>query len=107
MVSKGHEGIFYLKGKTDMHLLEWRPLTHMSWVYRSEASLLAFHAELTSSDVRQYTLIKEKKHIVGACVIIIYVTSLQTYKCIGNILRMLTRQCGVCACLMRQNSSYR
>lgn len=38
-----------------------RLLTHMSWVYCSAASLLMFHDELCSSDVKQYTFI-ERKH---------------------------------------------
>lgn len=36
-------------------VLEPRPCAHMSWLYRSAASLLMFHDELTSSDVKQYT----------------------------------------------------
>lgn len=34
--------------------------THMSWVYCSAASLLVFHVELCSSEVKQYTFTKTK-----------------------------------------------
>lgn len=48
-------------------------LTHMSWLYRSAASLLAFHVELISPDVKQYTFIKiESMFYVSSSVYIVF-----------------------------------
>lgn len=80
--------------------LEPGPLAHMSWLYFSAASLPMFHDELSSSDVKQYTYNRSRMSREFTLL------SLKFGYFKLQPSRMLTRQWGVCACLMRQKNSY-